>query len=171
MGKLLDPVLARWPLVALIASAAMLATAHAFERLGYAPCVLCLRQREVYWTAGATALAAFVLLMLLRRPRWGAAANLVLGLIFLVGVGVAAFHAGVEWKWWPGPEACASGGAASVTAADMDDFLAGKPVQLPACDEAAWVFLGLSMAGWNALASLALAVLSFVAARRAWRRA
>ena len=36
----------------------------------------------------------------------------------------------------------------------------------PACDEAAWVFAGLSMAGWNAVISLGLAVLSVVAALR-----
>ena len=35
----------------------------------------------------------------------------------------------------------------------------------PACDKAAWVFLGISMAGWNALISLKLAVLSALAAR------
>ena len=38
----------------------------------------------------------------------------------------------------------------------------------PSCDKALWVFLGLSMAGWNALISLKLAVLSFVATRKEW---
>ena len=46
-----------WPVVALIASAAMLATAHAFETFGKLyPCPLCLKQREVFWVAGAVAL-------------------------------------------------------------------------------------------------------------------
>ena len=49
-------------------------------------------------------------------------------------------------------------------------LLAGEEVELPACDKPAWVFLGLSMAGWNALASLALAVLSLAAARKEWSR-
>jgi disulfide bond formation protein DsbB len=165
----LDPLLARWPLVALLASAAMLAAAHVFQRLGYAPCVLCLRQREVFWVAGAVALGGLALTaLLLKAPRWKGALNLILGLIFLVSVGVAAYHAGVEWKFWPGPAACAPGGA--VTAEDMGALLAGEAIEMPACDKAAWVFLGLSMAGWNALISLALALLSLAAARKEWSR-
>lgn len=168
MSKL-EPLLARWPLAALTASAAMLATAHVFQRLGYAPCVLCLKQREVYWAAGGVALAGLLLTrFLLKDARWRAALNLILGLIFLIGAGVAAYHAGVEWKFWPGPAACAPGGA--VSAEDMGALLAGEAVEMPACDEAAWVFLGLSMAGWNALASLALTVLSLAAARKDWSR-
>ena len=50
---------ARWPFIALLASALMLAVAHAFESFGgYMPCQLCLRQREVYWVAGSLALAS-----------------------------------------------------------------------------------------------------------------
>lgn len=163
----LDPLLTRWPLIALMASAAMLATAHVFQRLGYAPCVLCLRQREVYWVAGGVALGGLLLTGLtLKDARWRGALNLILGLIFLVSAGVAAYHAGVEWKFWPGPAACAPGGA--VTAEDMGALLSGAAVEMPACDKAAWVFLGLSMAGWNVLASLALATLSLAAARRDW---
>jgi disulfide bond formation protein DsbB len=168
MSKL-DPLLARWPLIAFAASAVMLTTAHIFQGLGYAPCLLCLRQREVYWVALTAALVGVALTRsVLKDARWRAALNLVLGLIFLAGVAVAAYHAGVEWKFWPGPAACAPGGA--VTAEDMGALLAGEAVEIPACDEAAWVFLGLSMAGWNALASLALAVLSLAAARRDWSR-
>ena len=35
--------------------------------------------------------------------------------------------------------------------------MGGNPGHPPRCDNAAWVFLGLSMAGWNALISLKLA--------------
>jgi disulfide bond formation protein DsbB len=48
----------------------------------------------------------------------------------------------------------------------MSALLAGAKIHGPACDKAAWVFLGLSMAGWNALVSLALAALSAAAALR-----
>ncbi|HEX2559122.1 disulfide bond formation protein B [Phenylobacterium sp.] len=168
MSKL-DPVLTRWPLLAFIASAAMLAAAHIFQRLGYAPCVLCLKQREVYWVAGGLALAGLVLTrLMLKDARWRAALNLILGLVFLAGVGLAAYHAGVEWKFWPGPEACAPD--TGVSAEDMGALLSGEAIEMPSCDEAAWVFLGLSMAGWNALASLALAILSLAAARKEWSR-
>jgi disulfide bond formation protein DsbB len=162
MTGVLRPILARWPLFAALASAAMLAIAHAFERFGgLAPCTLCLRQREVYWVALAVGLVGFALARWPAMRRWIA---LALAAIFLVGCGVAVYHAGAEWKFWPGPQACASTGGA-VSAGDLMAALGGG-VKPPACDEAAWVFLGLSMAGWNALISLVLAGLSLAAARR-----
>lgn len=162
----LHPFLDRWRLWALLASTAMLATAHAFQTFGgYAPCTLCLRQREVYWTALGLAAAFMVVVRLPGGPRWRELTCWVLGLVFLVGVGVAVYHAGAEWKFWPGPEACASTGG-GVNAAALEDFLAGAKVRPPACDEAPWVFAGLSMAGWNAVISLGLVVLSVLAALR-----
>ena len=164
--QVLAPILARWRLAALLASAAMLAIAHAFQTFGgFAPCSLCLRQREVYWVAAAVALVAMLVVRTRGGGRWKAPANFLLGLIFLASAGVAAYHAGVEWKWWPGPTACASGGGA-VSAEAMAGLLAGDRIRPPACDEAAWVFAGLSMAGWNVLISLALAALSVMAAVR-----
>jgi disulfide bond formation protein DsbB len=165
MNRPTDIFLARWPLVALIASALMLAIAHGFETFGgLAPCALCLRQREVYWVAMAVAAAALVLGRF-REGRslapWGAG---LLAAVFLVGAGVAAFHAGVEWHWWPGPTTCTGGSSAS--AADLMAAMNGKQVKPPSCDRAAWVFAGLSMAGWNAIASLILAAASVVAALR-----
>jgi disulfide bond formation protein DsbB len=89
----------------------------------------------------------------------------VLGLAFLAGAILASYHAGVEWKFWPGPAAC-TGVSGAPSAAAMNAFLNGAKTAPPACDKAAWVFGGLSMAGWNALASLALAALSVAAALR-----
>ncbi|MET0294511.1 MAG: disulfide bond formation protein B, partial [Phenylobacterium sp.] len=154
MRRLIEMVLERWALVALISSALMLAIAHAFEAAGYAPCLLCLRQREVYWVAGAVALAGAVAGLALKGRTWTALVAAVLGAIFLYGAGLAAFHAGVEWRFWPGPRACAGVGGGGVTAEDMAAMLSGGPVEMPGCDKPAWVFLGLSMAGWNALVSL-----------------
>lgn len=163
----LRPFLDRWRLCALAAAAAMLAIAHAFETFGgYAPCTLCLRQREVYWTILGLSAAFMIMVRTPGGPRWRALTCWVLGLAFLVGCGVAVYHAGAEWKFWPGPQGCASTGAAGVSAADMAAFLNGEKVKPPACDEAPWVFAGLSMAGWNAAISLGLAGLSALAALR-----
>ena len=155
-----------WPALALAASAAMLGTAHAFERIGgYAPCLLCLKQREVYWVAGGLALAGLLVLRLAPDRRLRPWFALGLGGIFLFGAGLAAYHAGAEWKWWPGPGACAGAGG-SVSGLDMSGLLDGTlKVKPPACDEAAWRLLGLSMAGWNVLVSLGLAFLGLLA----WR--
>lgn len=164
-ASIVDLGLRWWPVIAFLVSAAMLATAHAFETFGkLAPCHLCLKQREVYWVAGTIALLAIVadltpLAARVRRPF-----NLLLAAIFLYGAGLAAFHAGVEWKWWPGPTTCTGGGVAA--AGDLVAMLKGGKVAIPQCDKAAWVFLGLSMAGWNALASLGFAVASLTAGLR-----
>jgi disulfide bond formation protein DsbB len=50
-------------------------------------------------------------------------------------------------------------------------MLKGATIAAPSCDKAVWIFLGLSMAGWNALISLGLAVASFFAALRSSKAA
>ncbi len=161
----LDLATDHWPLLALLACVFMLGTAHAFETFGkLAPCLLCLKQREVYWVTGTVALIGVVL----SRTAWAERVRrpliLLLALGFLYGAGVAAYHAGAEWKWWPGPAACAAGGSAS--ASDLVALLKGAKIAAPSCDKAVWVFLGLSMAGWNAVISLGLAVASLFAGLR-----
>jgi disulfide bond formation protein DsbB len=154
-----------WPIVAIAVSAAMLAAAHAFEAAGYAPCSLCLRQREVYWGAIGVGVAGLGLMRVWRNPHLFRAVCLLLGASFLVGVGVAGYHAGVEWKLWPGPATCSlAGGAGS---GSLEEALRGRIVVVP-CDEAAWrdPVTRLSMAGWNAIISFGLAAYSFIAAAR-----
>src|SRR5262245_39018274 len=92
-----------WPAAAAAASAAVLAGAHAFQAAGYDPCALCLTQREVYWTALAIAGATAILWA--RRPeaRLSRAVDALLGAAFLTGAIIAAYHAGIEWKFWLGP--------------------------------------------------------------------
>jgi disulfide bond formation protein DsbB len=154
----------RWPLLALLASAAMLATAHTFQAFGYPPCELCLRQREVYWAVIAISLVALIAQRIAKHPNAATIFATVIGLAFVWGAIVAGFHAGVEWKFWPGPKTCTGGG--TFKPGDLSAALGGPQIVVM-CDEAAWRLLGLSMAGWNALISLGLGLLSFVAARRA----
>lgn len=153
-----------WPVLAVAASAAMLGGAHAFEAMGYSPCSLCLRQREVYWGAIGVGVAGLVLIRLWKNPYLPRAVCLLLGVAFFAGAGVAIYHAGVEWKFWPGPNACSSLGG---PVGDLNDALNRRIIAVP-CDEAAWrdPVTGLSMAGWNAIISLKLAILSLFAAAR-----
>jgi disulfide bond formation protein DsbB len=146
-----------------VASAILLATAHGFETFGHLPpCELCLHQREGYWIALTVALVGVAASRLGRvSPRPFA---LLLGLVFLGEAALAAYHAGVEWRWWPGPASC-TGGHGVVKPSDMLALLKGVKITVVQCDQAAWRLLGLSMAGWNALIALALALASlFVAA-------
>lgn len=152
-----------------MASLVILAIAHGFETFGrLAPCELCLKERDVYWAAAVVGvfggLAAF------RAPRLRVWACALLALVFLGGALLAAYHAGVEWKFWPGPESC-TGVHVRISVADMDRLLHGGVMAIPRCDKPAFVFLGLSMAGWNAVLSLALALASLWAAAFNLRKA
>jgi len=170
MSALPHPFQRWWPAAAFAASAAMLAAAHAFQSFGgFAPCTLCLRQREVYWAALAVAAAVGAALVVTPARRLAPWIGAGLALLFLYGAGLAAYHAGAEWKWWPGPQAC-SGGGGKASLASLQALMHGAKVVAPRCDEAAWRMLGLSMAGWNVLASLVFAGFSGVAAVKALAR-
>ncbi|MDB5471019.1 MAG: disulfide bond formation protein [Caulobacter sp.] len=166
LKRLISFVLRHWPETALLSAALMLAIAHSFEAfLGLMPCTLCLKAREVYWAAIFLAAAAIVLKRTSLGKKTAPWTDLALGLVFLFGAGLAFYHAGVEWKWWPGPTACSGGGGGGApSAAGVSDLLNGGHAKAPRCDEIVWSFLGLSMAGWNIVVSLKLAVWSFIAA-------
>jgi len=145
--------------LAALGSAALLLGAFGFQHLGgYAPCKMCLWQR---WPHAAAVLIGAVLLF--GGPRvlawFGAAAA-------AVTAAIGAYHAGVEWGWWPGPSSC-TGGGLDMGSMDGGSLLSTEgPVGLVMCDEIVWQLLGLSMAGWNAVFSAVLVVLWVMAARR-----
>ncbi|PXW65338.1 disulfide bond formation protein B [Methylobacterium sp. B4] len=126
--------------------------------LGYVPCKLCLTERVPYYLAAPLALVAA---LLPSRP-----ARFLLGLVALVllyGAGLGAYHAGAEWGFWPGPSDC--GGGLGAGPADVGDFLKSLDSVRPVdCTAAAWRFLGISLAGWNALIAAVLGLLAAAAA-------
>lgn len=160
--------LAKIALFVAVAAAATVGGAWAFQLAGYAPCELCLKQRIPYYVGVPLAALAFVLAM---RGQTNAG-RVTLGLVALLFAGSAAlgaYHAGVEWGWWPGPSDCTGDFA---KAGSTQDFLKQlQTVQVVRCDAVALRVLGLSLAGWNALISAGLAVLAAIGAARegAWR--
>ncbi|WP_415193868.1 disulfide bond formation protein B [Rhodopseudomonas sp.] len=125
--------------------------------LGLAPCKLCLEQRYAYYLD--IPLGLLIAFAAWRRAPVGllAAGLVVLGLLALGNAGLAAYHAGVEWRFWAGPSDC-SGPILDLSKAG--GLLAQlDTVKVVRCDEVQWRFLGLSFAGYNVLASLALAAL------------
>jgi disulfide bond formation protein DsbB len=160
-------VLDRWRLAALIAAAAMLAVAHAFQTFGgMAPCELCLKQRDLYWVAGGLALGGMVVVRAPGGARLRQLTCWILAIAFACEAVLAAYHAGVEWHFWRGPQSCTTAGATHVSVADLKALLNSATAHVPMCDKPAWVFLGVSMAGWNAVAALILTLLSLAAAMR-----
>ena len=137
----------------------LLMAAFGFQVLGYAPCKLCLWQRWPH--AAAVVIAGAVLLWGLRPLAWAGA------LAALATAGIGAYHTGVERGWWEGPTSC-SGGGSGLGGLSGDALLSlDAAPAIVRCDEVAWQMFGLSMASWNALASLILAGIWIMAARRA----
>ena len=161
MTTLLTPRTAAW-LVAL-ASAALLLGALAFQYLGdLAPCPLCIRQRYPH------ALAIALALLSLALPPMGARIALALaGLSLLAGVFIGIDHAGIEYGWWPGSAECTPAAPTPGSLAELNAQLAAPAP--PRCDAPAWTLFGLSLAGYNVLASLPLAALALGAALKGHR--
>ena len=154
-------------LMVLAASAAILLGAFAFQYIGgLQPCILCWWQRYPYMGAIVLSLAAAAI-----APTQPPLARVLLGLsavVFLVGAGIAVFHVGVEQHWWAGTAEC---GANFGPAGSVDELrrrlLAQNVVR---CDDIAWSLFGISMAGYNFLLSLALAVFAVQAVRSVARQ-
>ena len=138
-----------------LAAAVVILTALAFERFGgYAPCPLCLQQRYAYY-AGVPALFLALVLLSAGYARLAAAVFLLVAAAFLANAGLGTYHAGAEWKFWPGPDTCAGAPQPLSTGGGLLKDLA--TTRVIRCDEAPWHFLGLSFAGWNVVASVLLA--------------
>jgi disulfide bond formation protein DsbB len=125
--------------------------------LGYMPCPLCLEQRYAFYFG--IPLAVLVVL----GESVGASRKVLLLALFAIAAGMiwntglSVYHAGVEWKFWPGPRDC-SGPLDSLGAGNLLRDL--QSIHVARCDDAAWRFLGLSLAGYDALISLTLAAIA-----------
>ena len=134
-------------LIALAAfgSLALLAGAFLFQWLGYAPCKMCLWQRWPH------AVAIFIGLLALVLTRLQTQLAVLGGLAALTTGAIGLYHTGVERDWWEGPTSCTGSGAL-----DTNNLLSIDIAPIVMCDEVVWSLMGLSMASFNALISLAL---------------
>ena len=138
-------------------SLALMLGALGFQHLGdLAPCKMCIWQRYPHVIAvviGVLAIAIRGPLM----PMLGMLAALTTSLF-------GAFHAGVEQGWWEGPTTCSSASGAGLSEDEFFNSIINA--QVIRCDEIPWQMMGLSLAGWNAVISLGLALLWYLALRR-----
>ena len=153
--------------IAAIGLAAILGAYFFQYVIGLPPCPLCLEQRIAYYVS--IPLAAMILLGLSvgSSRKVLTLAFLAIAAAMLWNAGLGSFHAGVEWHWWPGPQDCSG---------TVPNFSAGGSLieqmnrtRVVRCDEAAWRFLGLSLAGYNVLISLTLAVIALWGVAAAWK--
>jgi disulfide bond formation protein DsbB len=153
-----NPALTAALLITAIA-AATLAGAWFFQLvLDIRPCPLCLEQRYAYYLA--IPLGALTALAAARDvSRVVVLAGLaVLAAATLANAGLATYHAGVEWHLWQGPTDCTGEIGNLGSAGDLLARL--DTVKVVRCDEVQWKFLGLSLAGYNALISLLMAAIA-----------
>lgn len=142
------------PLLLLLGSAGALLGALYFQYgMGLAPCALCYDQR--YAHGAALVPAAFALLV---RGRAQMLLVGLAGLVLLVGAGIAGYHVGVEQGWWAGPTGCSAPAFADLDIAQLRAALDAAAVVR--CDEIPWSLFGISMAGYNFLLSLILALVA-----------
>ena len=149
----------RASLLLALVSAAILLGALALQFLGgLAPCPLCIWQRWPYVALVALGLIGW---------RWRPRALLGIATLVLLGeAGLAAYHVGIEQGWWALPGGCIAG----VTAKSVEELKRMLAEAPPACDQVGFTFLGLTLAGWNLVASLALAAYAAAAALDVARR-
>lgn len=110
---------------------------------GLYPCEMCWWQRYAHFAALALAALAFL------APARRLPVALAAVAIAVSGV-IGGFHAGVEYGWWEGLTACAT---TAKTGGDPLAAILNAP--LVRCDVAPWSLLGVSLAGWNCVFSLA----------------
>src|SRR6266436_694769 len=142
-----------------VIAAATLAGAWFFQLvLDIRPCPLCLEQRYAYYLAFPLGF-----LVALAASREAPRGVLLLGLAILLLAALAnawlgTYHAGVEWKFWQGPTDCTGPVGNLGSAGSLLERL--DSVKVIRCDEVQWRFLGLSLAGYNVLISLLMAVIA-----------
>jgi disulfide bond formation protein DsbB len=163
-----NPALAAALAITAIA-AATLAGAWFFQLvLDIRPCPLCLEQRYAYYLA--VPLGALLAWAAARHaPRTVLVAGLaLLSLAALANAWLGGYHAGVEWGFWQGPTECSGPVLDLGKAGSLLDNL--DKVKVIRCDEVQWRFLGLSLAGYNVLISLAMAAVAIRGIARSARR-
>jgi disulfide bond formation protein DsbB len=138
--------------VAIAVPAALLAGALGSQYLGgLYPCEMCHWQRWGHYAALVLALGS---LPLGPRP----ASRMLVGLAALAVLAsglIGAYHAGVEAGVFEGFTQC----TASMSSGSSEDILADiMATPLVRCDQVQWAFLGISMAGWNAILSIGFAL-------------
>ena len=152
-------------LIAILAPSLLLGGAIASQYVGgLYPCEMCHWQRWPHLAA-----IGFALVGIAVRGNVSASRLFVLLAAFAILLSglIGVFHAGVEYHWWQGLTRCSTTPAAGGSGADILKNIMATP--LVRCDQAQWTLGGISLAGFNALFSIAAAIAILLSARRRTR--
>jgi len=160
----IQPVVVAALLIAAIAAATLAGAWYMQLVWGIEPCELCLKQRYAYY-----ALVPVALLLALAASRGAPRPLLVAGLVIVAlaalgNAGLGVYHSGVEWGFWQGPTECTGPVGNLGSAGSLLERL--DTVKVVRCDEVQFRFLGISLAGYNVLISLAMAAIAVLGIRR-----
>ena len=149
------------PLLVAASSAGLLLGAYLSQHVGgLHPCPLCLIQRYPHFAVFGLGLVAAIV----TGGRARMALLALCGLALLVTTGYGVYHVGVEQGWF------ASACAAPMSGGTIEDIRAQvMNAPLTRCDEVPWSLIGVSLAGWNAIASAIMAIVATFDAVRLWR--
>lgn len=132
---------------------------------GLVPCELCLEQRLSYYFGLPILLVLLVTWNRLPLAVWYLVMAIITA-IFVWGTFMGGYHAGVEWGWWPGPTACSGVGETL----DFNALSNLNDTYVIGCDVVQFRFLGISLAGYNALVSAAIVALLLISTWAQTRR-
>lgn len=140
--------------IAIAVPAALLAGAYGSEIWGgLHPCEMCWWQRYAHFAGLGFALLA---LLLVKAPDRGRSFVWLAALAILTSGGIGAYHAGVEADIFEGFTQCTSAAGAGQSSDEMLKAIMAAP--FVRCDDIQFSFLGISMAGWNAILSILAAL-------------
>lgn len=162
-----EPVLFAALAIAIVGTAALLGAWYFQYFVGLAPCPLCLEQRIAYYFVIPLAVMVALGTMVGAQRKVLVLALIVIALGMAWNAGLGVYHAGVEWKFWAGPADCSGPLNELGSAGGLLKKL--ESIRVVRCDEIPWSFLGISLAGYNALISLALVAIALLGARAAWK--
>src|SRR5271170_3753983 len=138
---------------------ATLAGAWYFQLVvGLPPCPLCLEERIPYHVVIPLSLLMAIAAVVRAPAKLLTVGFIAIMVAMLCNAVIGSYHAGVEWHLWAGPADCTGPLTDFNTGGSLLDQL--HSVKIVRCDEAAWRFLGISLAGYNVLISLALAAIA-----------
>ena len=142
--------------ISFIISSLMLLSAFYLEYFhGALPCDLCITQR---WFHGAIIVYSFIIILIINKTLISNKLLILVGAILWLSSSIAGlYHFGIEMNFWTGPDGCSSN--IDFSKDTLTNLLNKSPIK---CDEVMFEIFGLSLAGWNALASFFIFLLASI---------
>ena len=142
--------------ISFLVSSIMLISAFYLEYFhGALPCDLCITQR---WFHGAIIAYSLIIIFILNITSISKKLLLLGGTILWLLSSIAGlYHFGIEMNFWTGPDGCSSN--IDFSKDTLKYLLSKSPIK---CDEVMFKIFGLSLAGWNALASFFVFLLTSI---------